>query len=151
MLHLPSKNTQIAYEMEWPGRSHAVGIDFGALTTLEQDAVKAWARLAYVYTLYVYNANKERYGHLKTQLAKYYTLGTSNFPATLQEAQKLMNNYVGTNSSSPRSSAQSPPVNNNIISNDGITFFNKDDSPNTKCGKCKRCGSDEHWEGPKCP
>ena len=62
-----------------------------------------------------------------------------------------MNNYVGSNSSAPRAHVQPPPVYNKIISNDGLTFFNKDDSTNAKCGKCKRCGSDKHWEGPKCP
>ena len=41
-------------------------------------------------------------------------------------------------------------MDNKIIANDGLTLFNKDDSPNTKRGKWKRCGSDEHWEVPKC-
>ena len=45
--------------------------------------------MAYVSTLFVDNSNQERYGDLKTQLANDYTLGTSNFPATLQEAQKI--------------------------------------------------------------
>ena len=89
----------IAYDMERPGSSHASGIDFDALTAPEQDAVKARARLAYVSTLYVENSNQERYGDLKTQLAKDYTLGMSNFSATLQEAQKLMNKYLRTKSS----------------------------------------------------
>ena len=74
----------ISYEMEWPGSSHAVGIDFYALTTTEKEVVKAQARMAYVSTLYVDNSNQERYGYLKTKLANDYTLGTSNFPATLQ-------------------------------------------------------------------
>ena len=39
----------------------------------------------------------------------------------------------------------------NIIANDGLTFFNKYVSPNTQRGKFNRCGSDKHWEGPKCP
>ena len=59
-----------------------------------------------------------------------------------------MNNYVGTKSSAPQARVQPPPVDKKIISNDGLTLFNKDDSPNTKRSKCKRCGSDEHWEGP---
>ena len=54
-------------------------------------------------------------------------------------------------SSAPQARAQPPPVDNKIISNDGLTFFNRDDSPYNTRGKCKRCGSDEHWEGPKCP
>ena len=90
--------------------------------------------------LYVETANQERYGDLKTQRANDYTLGTSNFPVTLQEAQKLMNNYLGEKSSAPQARAQPPPVDNTIFSKDGLTFFNKDDSPNTKRGKCKRCG-----------
>ena len=84
------------------------------------------------------------------QLAHDYTLGTSNFPATLQEAQKFMYNYLGTNSSVPRYRAQPPTVDKKIISNNGLILFNKDDSPNTKPGKCNSCRSDEHWEGPKC-
>ena len=83
------------------------------------------------------------------QLANNYTLGTSNFHATLQEAQKLMNNYLGTKSSAPRARAQPPPLDNKFITNDGLTFFNKDDSTNTKRGKYKRYGSDKYWEGPK--
>ena len=62
-----------------------------------------------------------------------------------------MNIYLGINSSAPRACAQPHPVDNKIISNNGHTFFNKDDSPNTKRGKCKRCGSEEQWEGPKFP
>ena len=62
-----------------------------------------------------------------------------------------MNNYVGGNSSAPRARAHPPPEDNNIISNYGLTFFNNDGSLNTKRGKYKRCGSDEHWEVPKCP
>ena len=141
----------IVYDMERHGSSHAYGIDFDALTAPEQDAVKAWDGLEYVSTLYIENSNHERYRDLKTQLANDYTLDTSNFPATLQEAQKFMNNYVGKKSSAPRDRAHPPPVDNKIISNDGLKLFNKDESPNTKRGKCKRCGSDEHWEGPKCP
>ena len=60
-----------------------------------------------------------------------------------------MNKYLGTKSSTPRARAQPPPLDNKIISNYGVTLFSKYDSPNTKSGKCKRCGSDEHWEGPK--
>ena len=122
----------IAYEMERPGRSHAASVDFYTLASPEKDAVKSRARLGYVYTLYVENDNQERYGYLKTQLANEYNLGTPNFPATLQEAQKLMNNYVGTKISAPRARAQPPPVDNKIIANDGLTLFNKDDSPNNK-------------------
>ena len=95
----------ITYEMKRPGSSHAAVIDFDALTTPEKDAVKARARLAYVYTLYVENDNQERYGDPKTQLSNNYTLGKSNFTATLQEAHKLMNNYVGTNSTALRACA----------------------------------------------
>ena len=62
-----------------------------------------------------------------------------------------MNNYVGEKSSAPRARAQPPPVDNKIISKYGLAFFNKYDSPKTKCGKCKRSGSDEHWDGPKFP
>ena len=62
-----------------------------------------------------------------------------------------MNKYVGTNSNAPRARSQPPPVDNKIIYNNGLTFFNKDDSPSTKRGKCKRYGSDEHLEVPKCP
>ena len=62
-----------------------------------------------------------------------------------------MNNYVGTKSSAPRARTQPPPVDNKIISNDGLTFFNKDNSPNTKRGKFKRCGSDKNREVPKFP
>ena len=47
----------------------------------------------------------------------------------------MMNNYVGTDSSAPQARAQPPPVDNKIISNNGISFFNKDDSPNTNRGK----------------
>ena len=141
----------IAYDMEFPGSSHTDGIDFDALTAPEQDSVKSQARLSYVSNLYVENNNQECCGDLKTQLANDYTLGTSNFPATLQEAQKLMEKYVGTKSSAPRARVQPPPVDNKIISNDVLIFFNKYDSPTTKRGKCKRCGSDEHQEGPKCP
>ena len=75
----------------------------------------------------------------------------SNFLATLHEAQKLINKYVRTKSSAPQARAQTPPLDNKIIANDGLTFFNQDDSPNTKRGKCKRCGSNNHWQGPKCP
>ena len=89
----------IAYAMERLGISHASGIDFDSLTAPEQDAVKAQARLACVSILYVDNANQERYGDLKTQLAKDYNLGMSNFSVNLQEAQKFMNNYLGTKSS----------------------------------------------------
>ena len=141
----------IAYDMEQPGSSHAAGVDFNTLASPEKDAVKERDRLSYFYTLYVDNSNQERYGDLKMQLANNYALGTSNFPATLQEAQKFMNNYLGTKSSAPWARAQPPPMDNKIISKDGLTFFNKDDSPNTKRGKCKKCGSDEHWEGTKCP
>ena len=102
----------IAYEMERYGSSQAAGVDFNTFETPEQDTVKAWYRLAYVSTLYIENSNQERYGDLKTQLANDYTLDTSNFPATLQEAQKMMNNYVGTKSSAPRTCAQPPPVYN---------------------------------------
>ena len=84
-------------------------------------------------------------------LANDYNLGTSNFPVTRQESKKKMDNYVGTNSSAPQARAQPPTVDNKIISNNGLTFFNKYNSPNTKRGKCKRFGSDEHWEGPKFP
>ena len=38
-----------------------------------------------------------------------------------------------------------------LISNNGLKFFNKDNSPSTKRGKCKRWGSEEYWKGPKCP
>ena len=91
----------IAYEMERPGSSHAAGVDFNTLASPEKDAVKEQDRLSYFYTLYVDNSNQELYGDLKTQLANDYTLDTSNFPATLQEAKKLMKNYVGKNSSAP--------------------------------------------------
>ena len=74
----------ISYDMERPGISHAAGIDFNTLASPEQDAFKARARMLYVSTLYVENSNEERYGYLKTQLANNYTLGTSNFPATLK-------------------------------------------------------------------
>ena len=141
----------IVYEMERPGSSHAAGIDFDVLTSPKQDTFKARARLAYVSTPYVDNANQECYGDLKTQLANDYTLGTPNFPVILQEAQKLMNNYVGTKSIAPRSRTQKPLVDNKIIPNNGLTLFNKYGSPNTKRCKCKRCGSGEHWEGPKWP
>ena len=97
--------------------------------------------LAYVSNLYVENSNQELYGDPKTQLANKYTLCTSNFPAALQEAQKLMNKYVGTKSSALPACSKPPPEDKNII----------DDSPNTKRGKCNRCGSEEHWEVPKCP
>ena len=70
----------IAYEMEWYGSSQAAGVDFNTLENPEQDTVKARSRLAYVSTLYIENSNQERYGDLKTQLANYYTLYTSNFP-----------------------------------------------------------------------
>ena len=73
----------IAYEMERPGSLHAASIDFDTLESPEQDAVKAWDRLACVYTLYVENSKQERYGNLKTQLASDYTMGMSNFPAAL--------------------------------------------------------------------
>ena len=62
-----------------------------------------------------------------------------------------MNNYLGKKSSAPWALAQPPPVDNKIIYNDGLKFFNKYDSPNSKRSKCKRCGSDEHREVPKCP
>ena len=62
-----------------------------------------------------------------------------------------MTNYVWKKSSAPRARVQPPPVDNTIIFNDGIKFFNKDNSSNTKCGKWKRCWSDKHWEGPKFP
>ena len=62
-----------------------------------------------------------------------------------------MNNYVGTKSSTPRALEHPPPVDNKITANDGLTFFNKDGSPKTKRGKYNRCGSDKHWEVPKCP
>ena len=96
-----SGSGMIAYEVERLGSLHAAGVDFNTLASPEKYAVKARARLEYVSTLYVENANQERYGYLKTQLANDYTLGTSNFPATLQKAQTLMNKYVGTNSSAP--------------------------------------------------
>ena len=141
----------ISYELQHPGSSNASGIGLDALTSPKQDAVKARARLAYFSTLYVDHFNQEHYEDLKTQLANDYTLGASNFPVTLQEAQKFMNSYVGTKISAPQARLQPPPMDNKIIANDYITFFNKDDSPNTKRGKCKRCGSGEHWERPKCP
>ena len=75
----------------------------------------------------------------------------SNFPTTLQEGQKLMNNHVGTNSSVTRARAQPPLVDEKITANDGLTFLNKDGSPNTQRGKCNKCGSGEHWEVPKFP
>ena len=62
-----------------------------------------------------------------------------------------MNTYVGTKSIAPWARAHTPQVDNKIITNNGLTLFNKDGSSNTKRGKCKKCGSDEHWEGPKCP
>ena len=62
-----------------------------------------------------------------------------------------MNNYVEIESRAPQDCAQPPPEDNKIISNNVLTLFNKDDSPNTKRGKCNRCGSDEHWEVTKCP
>ena len=77
----------IAYEMERAGRLYVTGTDFSSLSTADQDVVTVQARLAYISTLYVENANQERYGYLKTQLDNDYTMGTSNFPATLQEAK----------------------------------------------------------------
>ena len=62
-----------------------------------------------------------------------------------------MNNYVEIESRAPQDCAQPPPGDNKIISNNVLTLFNKDDSPNTKRGKCNRCGSDEHWQVTKCP
>ena len=108
--------------MERPGSSHNAGTDFNLLPIAEQDAVRERARLAYISTVYVENSNQERYGDLKTQLSNYYIIGASNFPATLQETQKLMNNYVGTEGSAPLARAQPPPVDNKIIANDGIIF-----------------------------
>ena len=99
----------IAYDMERPGGSHAAGTDFNSLSIAEQDSVRARARLAYISFLYVENANQERYGDMKTQLANDYIMGTSNFPATLQESNKLMTNYVGTKISAPRACAH-PPI-----------------------------------------
>ena len=68
----------IAYDMKRPGSSHASGIDFDTLAALEKDAVKSQATLAYVSTLYVENANQERYGDLKTQLANDRKWGNSS-------------------------------------------------------------------------
>ena len=113
----------ITYKMEGPGSSHAAGTDFNSLSIAEQDSVRARARLAYISFLYVENANQERYGDMKTQLANDYIMGTSNFPATLQESNKLMTNYVGTKISAPRACAHPPPVDNNITANDGLTFL----------------------------
>ena len=79
----------ITYKMEGPGSSHAAGTDFNSLSIAEQDSVIAPARLAYISFLYVENANQERYGDMKTQLANDYIMGTSNFPANIQEAQNL--------------------------------------------------------------
>ena len=59
---------------------------------------------------------------MNTQLANDYIMGTSNFPATLQEARKQMNKYVGKKSSAPQARAQPPTVDNKIIANDGIKF-----------------------------
>ena len=56
----------IVNEMERPGSSHADVTDFNSLSISEQDAVRARARLEYISTLFVDNANQERYGYLKT-------------------------------------------------------------------------------------
>ena len=95
----------IAYQMERPGSSHDSGTGFNSLSIAEQYAFRARARLVYISTLYVDNTNQERYGDLKTQLANDYIMGTSNFTVTLQESQKLMNNYIGTKSSASRACA----------------------------------------------
>ena len=78
----------IAYEMGQPRRSHAAGTGFNSLSIAQQDAFRAWDRLAYISTLKK-NANQKRYGDLKTQLSNDYIMGASKFPANIQEAQHL--------------------------------------------------------------
>ena len=84
----------IAYEIEQPDSSNTAGTNFNLFSIAEQEAVIARVRLAYISTLYVDNSNQERYGDLKTQLSNDYIMGTSKSTATLQEAQKSMNNNV---------------------------------------------------------
>ena len=64
------------------------------LTDAEMDLVRAGPKEIFYSFLLVNNADRKRYGDLQTEMINSYTQNRNNYPQTITDAKRMINNYV---------------------------------------------------------